>query len=116
MKVDPTNIVKHLQELTDKIGDEVSSVNEKELVELIQTISNEVNRLRNEIMQQKSDLDPAIKKVLDAEISKLKENELLTQALGHHQSLLFGALNRYELAIEKFKSKVNPIEKSSAAG
>ncbi len=113
MKVDPTDIVKHLQELTTKIGDEVSSVNEKELVDLIQTIRQEANKLRNEIEGQKKGLDPEVRSLLKAEISNLKENELLTQALGHHQSLLFGALNKFELALGKFQSKVTPIQKSS---
>ncbi len=113
MKVDPTDIVKHLQELTDKISDEISSVNDKELVDLIQTIRQKTNKLRNEMETQKTGLDPEMQSLLNSEIIKLKKNELLTQALGHHQSLLFGALNKFEHALGKFQSKVTPIEKSS---
>ncbi len=101
----------NLKSLKEKIGENVSNVNEEELKKIIVTLQHESNQLTREINQSQKivPLAPNVKTDLLSLIYSIKHMSTFTQALGHQQALLLGVFGRIENCIKNFESKVEAV-------
>jgi division protein CdvB (Snf7/Vps24/ESCRT-III family) len=101
-----------LETIKNQIGDEVSHLNETELVSAITILHQGSNQLAREINQsvEIAPVDATLKKKLFNLIQTIQHSAAFSQALGPHQVELMGVFRRIETSIEKAEQKVTKVD------
>lgn len=101
-----------LETIQNQIGDNVSNLNEAELVSAITILHQGSNQLAREINQSVEILpvDGSLKKNLFKLMQAIQHSAAFSQALGPHQVELMGVFKRIETSIQKAEQKVNKVD------
>lgn len=101
-----------LENIKKQIGDEVSNLNENELISAITILQQGSNQLAREINQsvEIAPLDGKLKTSLFNLIQAIQHSPIFSQALGPHQVELMGVFRRIETCIRKAEQKVTKVD------
>ena len=105
----------NLEILQAKIGENVSSVNDKELSDLIVKLQHEANQITREVNQSidVTPLDSILQMKLVKLMDMIQHTSTFSQVLGNQQALLLGVFRRIRNCLkhlDKFKPKVTKAD------
>lgn len=101
-----------LETLKKQISENVSSINENDLISLISILQSGAHHLATEIRQSSeiAPLDPKIKTNLVNLMHAIQKSAAFSQALGPHQVELMGVFTRFENSLRKAEQKVAKVD------
>lgn len=101
-----------LETLKKQISENVSNINENDLISLIAILQSGAHHLATEIRQSSeiAPLDPKLKTNLVSLIQAIQKSAAFSQALGPHQVELMGVFKRFVNSLSKAEQKVTKVD------